>query len=56
MKKNKLIEELRKFHTDLFILRSKAPLRWIERDIQEIMIKINAVIETLEGLKENEIS
>jgi len=45
--RSKLIEELRNLHTDLFILKGRAPFQWIEEDIREIMIKIDAVIESL---------
>ena len=45
--KSELIKELQDIHTDLFILKSKASLKWLEEDIERLMVKISAVIETL---------
>jgi len=45
--KSELIKELQDIHADLFILKSKASLKWLEEDIERLMVKISAVIETL---------
>jgi len=45
--KSELIKELQDIHADLFILKSKASLKWLEEDVERLMVKISAVIETL---------
>jgi len=45
--KSELIKELQDIHADLFILKSKASLKWLEEDVERLMVKISAAIETL---------
>jgi len=52
--RSKLMEELHNLHTDLFVLKSKAPFQWLKEDVREIMIKISAVIEALGEMENRE--